>query len=214
MTGMSGRRADRGRRPEGQCGYGQRLTHKALFGRAFSIAVLKYHNSSRYPQVRRAVNLPFVIPRQAAQPRGPRDPAARASANLPGAPLFRHSLPEQIAFGAAGSRGSLRAPGMTKEAIAALQVNLPPSLRFRPTRCFPSPSPVRQRPEPDGGRGGSSIGATRRWGGRRIHVLDGGGPWSSDEARAMESPGVLAEVDGWPLLARRALLDRGLLTSA
>jgi hypothetical protein len=37
--------------------------------------------------------------------------------------------------------------------------------------------------------------------------LDDGGLWSSDEARATESAGVLAEVDGWPLLARRALMD-------
>ncbi len=43
--------------------------------------------------------------------------------------------------------------------------------------------------------GGEGVGST---------FLDDGGLWSSDEARATESPGVLAEVDGWPLLARRA----------
>jgi hypothetical protein len=46
--------------------------------------------------------------------------------------------------------------------------------------------------------GGEGVGST---------FLDDGGLWSSDEARATESPGVLAEVDGWPLLARRALMD-------
>ena len=46
--------------------------------------------------------------------------------------------------------------------------------------------------------GGEGVGST---------FLDGGGLWSSDEARAKESTGVLAEVDGWPLLARRALMD-------
>jgi hypothetical protein len=47
----------------------------------------------------------FVILRQAAQRRRPGDPAARASANLSGAPAVHDSLPEQIAFGAAGSSG-------------------------------------------------------------------------------------------------------------
>ena len=37
---------------------------------------------------------------------------------------------------------------------------------------------------------------SRRWGGRRIQRPDGGGLWSSDEARGMDTPGVLAEVDG------------------
>ncbi len=46
--------------------------------------------------------------------------------------------------------------------------------------------------------GGEGVGST---------FLDDGGLWSSDEARATESPGVLAEVDGWPLLARRALME-------
>ena len=52
------------------------------------------------------------------------------------------------------------------------------------------------------------IPPSRRWGGRRIQRLDVGGLWSSDEARAEESPGVLREVDGWPPFARRAPLER------
>ena len=46
---------------------------------------------------------------------------------------------------------------------------------------------------------------SRRWGGRRIQRPDVGGLWSSDEARGMDTPGVLMEVDGWPPFARRAL---------
>ena len=46
---------------------------------------------------------------------------------------------------------------------------------------------------------------SRRWGGRRIQRPDVGGLWSSDEARGMDTPGVLAQVDGWPAPARRAL---------
>ena len=43
--------------------------------------------------------------------------------------------------------------------------------------------------------------------------LDVGGLWSSDEARAKESSGVLEGRDGSCPLARRALLECGLLTS-
>ena len=46
---------------------------------------------------------------------------------------------------------------------------------------------------------------SRRWGGRRIQRPDVGGLWSSDEARGMDTSGVLMEVDGWPPFARRAL---------
>ena len=46
---------------------------------------------------------------------------------------------------------------------------------------------------------------SRRWGGRRIQRPDVGGLWSSDEARGMDTLGVLMEVDGWPPFARRAL---------
>ena len=46
---------------------------------------------------------------------------------------------------------------------------------------------------------------SRRWGGRRIQRPDVGGLWSSDEARGKDTSGVLAEVDGWPAPARRAL---------
>ena len=49
---------------------------------------------------------------------------------------------------------------------------------------------------------------SRRWGGRRIQRLDVGGLWSSDEARGMETSGVLAGVDGWRPPARRALPAR------
>ena len=49
---------------------------------------------------------------------------------------------------------------------------------------------------------------SRRWGGRRIQRPDVGGLWSSDEARGMDTPGVLAEVDGWPAPARRAPMER------
>ena len=46
---------------------------------------------------------------------------------------------------------------------------------------------------------------SRRWGGRRIQRPDVGGLWSSDEARGKDTSGVLAQVDGWPAPARRAL---------
>src|SRR5690606_34741989 len=47
--------------------------------------------------------------------------------------------------------------------------------------------------------------ASRRWGGRRIHDLDDGGLWSSDEAGVEENPGVLVGqgVDPARLLAAR-----------
>ena len=50
--------------------------------------------------------------------------------------------------------------------------------------------------------------SSRRWGGRRIQRPDVGGLWSSDEARGMDTSGVLVEVDGWPPPARRALPER------
>src|SRR5690606_29505799 len=46
--------------------------------------------------------------------------------------------------------------------------------------------------------GGEGVGSS---------ALDDGGLWSSDEARAEESPGVLEDVDGWRPLARRAPWD-------
>ena len=49
------------------------------------------------------------------------------------------------------------------------------------------------------------ICSSRRWGGRRIQRPDVGGLWSSDEARGKDTSGVLAQVDGWPAPARRAL---------
>ena len=51
--------------------------------------------------------------------------------------------------------------------------------------------------------GGEGVGST---------LLDGGGLWSSDEARGKDTAGDLEDVDGWRPPARRALLDRGLLT--
>jgi len=49
---------------------------------------------------------------------------------------------------------------------------------------------------------------SRRWGGRRIQRPDVGGLWSSDEARGMDTSGVLADVDGWRLPARRGPMER------
>jgi len=49
------------------------------------------------------------------------------------------------------------------------------------------------------------LSSSRRWGGRRIQRLDVGGLWSSDEARRMETSGVLVVGDGCRLPARRAL---------
>jgi hypothetical protein len=56
--------------------------------------------------------------------------------------------------------------------------------------------PAHNPPHPVGGEG---VGST---------FLDVGGLWSSDEARAKDSPGVLAGVDGWRPPARRGLQER------
>ena len=45
--------------------------------------------------------------------------------------------------------------------------------------------------------------STRRWGGRRIHDLDDGGPWLSDEAGKRRISGVLAGVEWMAPPARR-----------
>ena len=66
----------------------------------------------------------------------------------------------------------------------------------------------KQRHKPSALRPVSDSCPSRRWGGRRIQRPDVGGLWSSDEARGMDTSGVLAEVDGWPAPARRAPMER------
>ena len=56
--------------------------------------------------------------------------------------------------------------------------------------------------------------ASRRWGGRRIHDLDDGGLWSSDEAGAKGSSGVLVGREWILPLARRAPMECGLLSAS
>ena len=63
----------------------------------------------------------------------------------------------------------------------------------------------KQRPQPSWPGPVPDSCPSRRWGGRRIQRPDVGGLWSSDEARGMDTSGVLMEVDGWPPFARRAL---------
>ena len=70
---------------------------------------------------------------------------------------------------------------------------------------IPRPFPKNQRHQPSWPGPVSDSCPSRRWGGRRIQRPDVGGLWSSDEARGKDTPGVLAEVDGWPAPARRAL---------
>ena len=55
---------------------------------------------------------------------------------------------------------------------------------------------------------------SRRWGGRRIHDLDDGGLWSSDEAGAKDSSGVLVGREWILPLARRAPMECGLLSAS
>ena len=61
---------------------------------------------------------------------------------------------------------------------------------------FPLTFPNLQRHQPSWLEPVPDSCPSRRWGGRRIQRLDVGGLWSSDEARRMETSGVLADVDG------------------
>ena len=95
-----------------------------------------------------------------------------------------------------GSADDISPPNSASHSLAAQGF-----ARFPSQSAVPPSHPAYTPPHPVDGEG---VGST---------LLDGGGLWSSDEARAEESPGGLEGGDGSRPPARRALLESGLLTS-